>query len=342
MDLEIGLYLEAEEGVTWSDWRRLARRAEAGGFDALATAVHLRSLQAPGRWCLDLWPVMTALALWTRRLRFGPMVLPVAFYHPAQVARLAAALDRLSRGRFRLRLGAGRDAAEHHAFGLPFPDHDERIAALGEAVALIRRLWSGQPVSFAGRWYRLAEAQIQPTPLRPWLGLGGESDPLLRLAAAQADEWCTAGPTLERFRWLQARLDDLARAAGRDPHTLARTVMSGVVIGRDRAALQRRAHRLTALIPTLAGHPPAAVLARLASEWRWWIGTPAEIVAQTQPFIQAGATQVFFQVFDPHDLAAVDLLAQEVLPALRAVAATRPAVACDADAVLRRPGEVGR
>jgi len=170
---EVGLYVEAQEGDTWQNWFRLAQEAEVLGFDVLVCSVHLRSLQAQGRWALDLWPVMAAIALWTRHIRFGPMVLPVTFYHPVQVARLSASLDRLSGGRFRLSLGAGRDCGGHRAFGLAFPEHDRRVEMLEEALEVIRLLWSGEPVSFAGRWYRLEEAQLQPTPEQLWIGVGG-------------------------------------------------------------------------------------------------------------------------------------------------------------------------
>jgi alkanesulfonate monooxygenase SsuD/methylene tetrahydromethanopterin reductase-like flavin-dependent oxidoreductase (luciferase family) len=317
MGVEIGLYIEAQEGVTWQDWRKLARRAEVLGFDALASSVHLRSLQAPGRWALDLWPVMTAIALWTRRIRFGPMVLPIAFYHPVQVARLSASLDRLSGGRFRLRLGAGRDPGEHRALGLEFPEHDRRAAMLGEALEVIRLLWSGEPVSFAGTWYRLERAQLRPTPEHRWIGVGGDSEPSLRLAASGADEWCTAGPSGEDLRQRMEQLDALARQGGREPRDIERDVMIGVLVGRDEAELERRDERLAALIPEFAGQAPKTILECLAGEWRWWVGTPEQVAGQVRKVRQARVDHIFFQLFDFADLSALRLLARAVMPTVR-------------------------
>lgn len=320
MALEIGLYVESQEGVTWRDWRRIANRAEALGFDLLVASVHLWSLQEPGRWALDVWPVLTAVALWTRRLLFGPMVLPVTFYSPVQIARLSAGLDRLSGGRFRLDLGAGRDAGEHRAFGLPFVEHDERVAMMEEAIGVIRLLWSGEPVTFQGRWYRLDGGQLQPTPLVHWIGVGGDSEASLRVAATRADGWCTAGPTLPALRERLDRLDALCRQAGRAPGSLRRRIMSGVVLGRQAREIERRVRRLEDLIPALRGRSPRDALKTLTDEWRWWAGTPMEVVDQVEPFARTGVDGIVFQLFDVRDVGMLDLLGREVVPRLRTVA----------------------
>lgn len=317
MPVLVGLYIEAQEGVTWEVWRRAALEAEALGYDLLGCSVHLRSLEGAPGWRLDLWPVMTAIALWTRRIAFGPLVLPVGFYHPAHIARAAAALDRLSGGRFQLGLGAGRDAAEYRAFGLPFPPHDERIAMLAEGVEIIRRLWEGEPVTFRGRWYTLDGAQIEPVPLRRWLGIGGNSDATLRLAACCADEWSTTGRDVAELRARNRRLDALAHEAGRDPAAIARTVMDGVLIGRGPSELERRACRMADLVPSLRGQPVREIIRRLADEWGWWVGTPDEVRARVTEAVGAGFGRVCFQVYDAADVAAMRLLAEEVLPALR-------------------------
>lgn len=318
MAIEIGLYIEAQEGVTWDDWRRLATQAEALGFDMLVSSVHLQSLQASGRWALDLWPVMTALALWTHRIRFGPMVLPITFYHPVQIARLSATLDRLSGGRFRLGLGAGRHPGEHEAFGLPFPEHEKRVAMLDEAVQIIRLLWEGEPISFEGRWYRLKRAQVSPVPECRWIGVGGNSIPTLSVAAARANEWCTAGASPQRLQELTTQLDSLAKRAGREPREIERTLMNGTLVGRDHGDLGQRASRLASLLSKLAAHEPSAILDRAATEWAWWVGMTDQVAQQVRDMTRAGLNRVVFQVFDFRDLAAIELIARDVVPLLQA------------------------
>lgn len=317
MGVEIGLYIEAQEGTTWHDWSQLARRAETLGFDSLVCSVHIRPLLASGKWTLDLWPVMTALALWTKRIRFGPMVLPITFYNPIQIARISASLDQLSGGRFRLRLGAGRDAGEHEAFGIPYPEHDQRISMLGEALEIIRLLWSGNQVSFTGQWYHLEEAQIQPVPQHPWVGTGGNSESSLRVAASGADEWCTAGASEEQLRQLTDQLNTLAHQMGRNPRTIDHSLMNGVLVGRNMAELKRHAKRLSRLMPDVANRGAEEILDRAANEWRWWVGTPKQVVTQVQNVLRAQVNQIFFQIYDYTDLQLARLLAQTVIPGIR-------------------------
>lgn len=331
--LQIGIYVEAQEGVTWEAWQRLATRAEELGLDILACSAHLMPLEAPGGWSLDLWPVMAAVALWTRRIHFGPAVLPVTFYPPAQIARLAATVDRLSGGRFELGLGAGRHEGEHRAFGLPFPGHEERLALLKEAVEVIRRLWSGERASYSGRWCRLEGARAEPTPVRGWLSIGGNSEASLRIAATHADEWSTTSAPPEELAARLRRLDELAAEAGRAPGSILRTMMNGAIVGRDGGELERRAGRMGQLAPRLAAGGPTETLRRLVREWGWWAGTPEQVAAQAGAAVALGFGRILFQVYDWEDLAAVDLLAGAIVPRLRAgagragaegPAATRP------------------
>ncbi len=316
-----GIYVESQEGATWRAWQQLATRAEALGFDVLASSAHLMPLEAARGWSLDVWPVMAAVALWTRRIHFGPSVLPVTFYPPAQVARMAADLDRLSGGRFELGLGAGRHEGEHRAFGLPFANHEERTAMLAEGAQVIRLLWSGERVWYAGRWYRLENARAEPTPVRGWLSIGGNSDASLRIAAAHADEWSTTSAPLEELARRLGRLDELAEEARRPPQSITRTIMNGALVGRDGVELRRRAERMGTLVKGMAGQGSEEVLERLMDEWGWWAGTPEQVAEQASEAVRLGFGRVLFQVYDWDDLDALGLVAQAVVPHIRAMMA---------------------
>src|SRR5262247_2664379 len=106
--MRVGIMIEGQEGLTWDRWFRLAQAAEDMGFESLCRSDHLTGLAGESRRpSLETWTSLTALAVRTRRIRFGPMVSPITFYHPAPLAKMAGAIDVLSGGRFDLGIGAG-------------------------------------------------------------------------------------------------------------------------------------------------------------------------------------------------------------------------------------------
>src|SRR6266508_2842534 len=120
--MKVGIMIEGQEGLTWARWFRLADAAERLGYESLCRSDHLTGLGGESRRpALETWSSLTALATRTTRIRFGPMVSPLTFYHPALLAKIAAAVDTLSGGRLDLGLGAGWNEHEHRIFFLPIP-----------------------------------------------------------------------------------------------------------------------------------------------------------------------------------------------------------------------------
>ncbi len=158
----------------------VGRRAEDLGFDTIVVADHLvEGLLAPV-------VALATLAEATTRLRLGTLVLNNDWRHPALLAREAATLDLVSEGRLELGLGAGHAAPEYAEVGVPFDPPAARVARLEEAVAVLRRLFDGDAVTFEGEAYRLAAHQLFPV-RRPRLLVGGNGDRVLQLAAREAD-----------------------------------------------------------------------------------------------------------------------------------------------------------
>jgi alkanesulfonate monooxygenase SsuD/methylene tetrahydromethanopterin reductase-like flavin-dependent oxidoreductase (luciferase family) len=128
----------------------------------------------------------------------GSFVLNVMNRHPAVVARMASTLQIASDGRLTLGIGIGGHPREHAAYGIDFPEPPERVARLEEAVAVIRALWTGGPVSRPSPYYPLAEANAWPVPdPAPPIIVGGETAAGARLAARIGDGWSTFDDTFE-------------------------------------------------------------------------------------------------------------------------------------------------
>jgi F420-dependent oxidoreductase-like protein len=311
--MELCLMIEGQQGVTWDQWAALARTCEAQGIPALYRSDHYLDLsgQHPDDAALDAWTTLAALAATTTTLRLATLVSPATFRHPSVLAKAVVTADHVSGGRVALGIGAGWNEREHEAYGFDFPPTRERMDILEEQLQVILGSWADGPFSFEGTHYRLRDLEAQPKPLqrpRPAVIIGGNAGPRsTALAARYADEYNTVFPTVDQVR---ERRDAVLRAceeAGRDPLTFS--VMTGVLLGRDRGELSERVERLAALIgadaPSFLAEPPSG----------WIVGTLDEAAEQVAALGDAGVERIMCQHLLHDDLDALELIGR-ALPAL--------------------------
>jgi alkanesulfonate monooxygenase SsuD/methylene tetrahydromethanopterin reductase-like flavin-dependent oxidoreductase (luciferase family) len=139
--------------------------------------------------------------------------------HPAVLARMASTLQIASGGRLILGIGIGGHPREHAAYGIDFPDAPERVARLEEAVAVVRALWTGGPITRPSPFYPLVEAHAWPIPdPTPRIIIGGETPAGARLAARIGDGWNTFDDTFEARLPLYLEALDAAGRRREDQH----------------------------------------------------------------------------------------------------------------------------
>ena len=165
----------------------LAEEAEQAGWDGLFVWDILYAEGQMRSAVVDPWIALAAIALHTQRMRIGAMLTPLPRRRPWVVARQAATLDHLSGGRLVFGAGLGYQALDFTPFGEEFDLH-ARAERLDEALDIITGLWSGEPISLAGRHYQLTDAQMLPRPLQQpripiWLAVGWPRRAPLRRAA---------------------------------------------------------------------------------------------------------------------------------------------------------------
>jgi alkanesulfonate monooxygenase SsuD/methylene tetrahydromethanopterin reductase-like flavin-dependent oxidoreductase (luciferase family) len=149
---------------------------------------------------VEQWTILSIAAGATSRIGLGTFVSNVMNRHPAVLARMASTLQVASSGRLTLGIGIGGGAPEHRAYGIDFPEVDERVSRLEEAVAVVRALWTGGPVTRPSPYYPLAEAHAFPIPdPAPRLLIGGGSPAGVRLAARIGDGWAAEIDGFERL-----------------------------------------------------------------------------------------------------------------------------------------------
>jgi F420-dependent oxidoreductase-like protein len=303
--------IEGQEGVSWEDWLALAKACEAHGVPALLRSDHYLNLGGNAeRGALDAWATINALAAVTTSLRLGTLVSPTTFRHPSELAKVVATADHVSGGRVELGLGAGWHAEEHAAFGFPFPPVRERMDRLAEQLEIVHGSWTQAPFSFAGEHYRLEGLDAQPRPVQrphPPLIIGGSAGPRsAALAARWADEYNTPLVGLAEVRERRARVVEACSKAGREP--IPFSLMTGVLVGRDRGDLRERAAALAAVRGSredpdewLAAPPDA-----------WIVGTVEEAAEQLGALRDAGVHRVMLQHLLHTDLDTVALIGREL------------------------------
>ena len=309
--------------ITFDALAEHAVRAEDLGFDSVWVSDHFfYSLERYGAGdallgSLEPLTTLAGLAVRTRRVRLGTLVLGAPFRHPSILAKSATTIDVLSGGRLELGLGAGWYRDEFEAYGYAFGEVGRRFAALERAVETLDALLPGGPVTLDAGDVHLVEAYNHPEPVqrpRPpiWIGAKG-GDRALRLVARHADGWNSVwrwAPDAFAERMRRAR--ELAEQAGREPSTVRFSVGLYTVLGEDRGDLERRWGALERWMP-------AVLDGQSIDAWRSdaLVGTVDEVRERVDAFEELGVEEIVvapaplpFAIPDP---SMVELFAEAVI-----------------------------
>jgi alkanesulfonate monooxygenase SsuD/methylene tetrahydromethanopterin reductase-like flavin-dependent oxidoreductase (luciferase family) len=216
----------AQQRMPWDELVDRVRFAEELGFDGAWGFDHLQPMygEGPGE-TFEGMTTLAALAGVTSRIRLGLLVTGATYRHPSVFAVQALTVDHASHGRLEMALGAAWFDKEHVELGIPFPSTSERFDLLEDTLEILTRLFSGEVVSYQGKRVSLQQAQMRPLPVqRPhppiWIGGTGPRR-TLPLVARYADVWHAWGSP-NALHEQNARIDQLASEAGRDPASIMR------------------------------------------------------------------------------------------------------------------------
>jgi alkanesulfonate monooxygenase SsuD/methylene tetrahydromethanopterin reductase-like flavin-dependent oxidoreductase (luciferase family) len=306
--IEFGIYVP-QVSFSYADVIDRAVVAEDLGFDSLWFYDHLYSPGLPDLASFEGWTLASYILAQTTRLRVGHLVLCNNFRHPAVLGKMATSLDVLSGGRLELGIGSGSVAHEHLQTGLPWGTFPERSERLAESLEILTRMFTGEPTTFSGTHYQVADLPNVPPPLqspRPPIHIGGIGPRrTMPIVARYADVWNV--PTYGLSRWEESLrvLESECAAIGRDPATIRRSHEAVLVLAPDEAALE---------------------VARAKAERRYggdgwgmdaggYIGTPPMVVDRIGELVDKGITTFVFFTYDRAEPRTLELFAERVMPA---------------------------
>jgi len=223
---------------------KIAQRAEELGYDSLWVLDRILwpvnprapypigdgSLPVQYKSVLDPVETLTFAAAHTSRIALATGVLNIPWYNPVLLARRLTSLDVLSGGRLRAGFGIGWSPDEYEAAGATWPDRGKRA---DEAIEILKKIWTTDPVEYQGKHYRIAKSFIGPKPVQqphPPIYLAAFTPAAMKRVAAAADAWLPVGIPLSDLGAMFDGIKTMAMEAGRDPSALELIVTAGVDI----------------------------------------------------------------------------------------------------------------
>lgn len=311
-------------------WRELeplkaveaAVEAERLVYDSVWMADHL--IHGHDGAILEGWTTLSVIAGRTSRVQLGTIHLAQPFRHPAMLAKMSATLDALSGGRVVLFYDCGWGEAEVRAYGLDWPEEQERIERMEEGIEVMRGLWRADvPTDFEGRFFHFKGAVCRPSArhrIPIWLG-EARTERWTEAVARYADGWNSVPASPAR---LKEKLDVVRAAcdrAGRDFGELELSLETQVLIAPTEREARDLARAIAALPGPARGRGQAELLAHLAADDQrpldetidsWLIGSAASVVKRVREYEALGISHFMLWFLDFPSLDGMRLFADEV------------------------------
>jgi alkanesulfonate monooxygenase SsuD/methylene tetrahydromethanopterin reductase-like flavin-dependent oxidoreductase (luciferase family) len=306
--LHFGVHMQGQR-TDWANYLGAVRAVEALGYGSIWTFDHLLpfsgDVDGP---CFETLTTLGALAVATSTVRLGALVNGVVYRHPAVLAKAAAQVDQMTKGRLEFSLGAGWATKEFRTYGLEFPSLTERYARVEETMQLVKLLWREPRSTFHGQYYHVDDAPCEPKPVQsphPPITVGGTGLGVLRVAARHADRLnVIASPT--KCAELITVLAGMRQEMELNCDDIEYSIHTTLALASTREAAESYASRVA------ASH--AVELATLRDTWL--IGDPAAVTDRLRKYLDVGISHFIFAVGHPFDLTPLRLFQEMVVPAL--------------------------
>jgi F420-dependent oxidoreductase-like protein len=269
-------------------------------FSVMDHLIQIGGVGAPDEPFMEGWTVLSALAAVTSRIRLATLATSVGYRNPAHLAKIAACVDLISRGRLTLGIGAGYFETEYRQYGWEFPERPAvRIRQMEEAVRLIHAMWTETRTTFHGRYFHVVDAILEPKPVqrpRPPVMIAGGGEQLTLRAVARLADACNFGGEPEMVKHKLAILRGHCDAAQRDYNAIEKTHNNSWLLAPDETAVAAKRQRLAARGPL-----------------RGFVGTVSQAVDLIGQYQDAGV-QLLINSDYRNDAETNELLASEIMP----------------------------
>jgi F420-dependent oxidoreductase-like protein len=288
--------------------KMLITKAENNGFDSFWVMDHFHQIQfvgSPEEPMLEGWSVISMLAGLTTKIKLGTLVTGIIYRYPAVLAKIAATLDVLSKGRLFMGIGAAWNEQESLAYGISFPSNQERLLRLEEAIQVIRKMWTEEPnASFEGKYYQIKNAYCNPKPMQkpsPPIMVGGSGErKTLKIVAKYADA-CNLFGSPDTLKKKLEILKEHCKTVGRDYDSILKTKLATIVVDENKETADNKVQE------TFKGMSEEQIKEFVI------YGTPEDIQSQIRALEQIGIQYLIVNFEFSRELDALDTFANTVI-----------------------------
>ncbi len=305
--IKVGRNLLVNDG--YETIKKIAIISEKLGFHSIW---HYDHLMRDTSYQYECWTVLSALAIETKKIRLGTMVLSISYRYPSVLAKMAATLDVISNGRLELGLGAGWDEREYIAYGIPFYKPATRIKQLKEGIQIIKKMWTEDKATFKGKYYAIKDAINLPKPIqnprpRIWIGGGGEKL-LLRVVASEADGYNYAFGSPEETKHKYEVLNNHCLKIGRNSSDIEKSWQGHCIIAEKESEVNRKIKKFKPKKMSIKDFVRPRI-----------VGTPDKCIEKIKRYIDVGVTYFIltFPEISKNTFEPIQLFQKHVIPTLK-------------------------
>jgi probable F420-dependent oxidoreductase len=299
----------AKIGLAWVNPAPLTKPENVINFAKKCESMGCHSMWTIDRIAYDNLEPLTVLAAAagaTQKIRLGTSVLLPGLRQPALLAKTLATLDFLSNGRVTIGVGFGSRESDFTAAEVPFEGRGTRAA---ECVQLMKRLWTEENVTHAGRFFKVQNLTIGPRPSQNPIPIwsGGSAEIALKRAGTWADGFICGSSAIPEFSLIWDKIASYAAAAGRNPNQIEKAGLTFMAINDEQA---KAVKTVEDYVVRYYGRLRADVAATSV------VGPGAQCAQRIDAFLGKGLDTLIIGLADP-DPRQLDLFAEKVLPNLK-------------------------
>jgi len=314
MKVKFGVFIDPLYSPSpYSSLEGQALDAERLGFESVWISDHLMLDNKP---IVECFTTLSALATLTQKIRLGSLVACNSYRSPSLLAKIGATLDVISKGRLEFGIGAGWNAEEYMAYGIPFPPPRTRIAQMREGIEIIKRMWTEEAPSFTGEYFSIEGAHCEPKPIQkphPPITLGGSGEKLTLKAVAEYADRSNWMGSVSEFAHKLGVLKEHCSQVGRDYDEIEKSWMGRAMVGTDPQQLKNGLKKLyrSGRLRITPPQPFEDWLETIVE--RGLIGSPSQCLAKIKEYADLGVTYFMIGFLDSPSTENMELFSENVM-----------------------------